>query len=140
MDEKLISSISSLFDGMELFINTKTVVGEPIKIDDTIILPLVDVTCGMAAGGFEKNAQYSGGGGMNAKMSPAAILIIQNGRSRLVNVRNQDALSKIIDLVPEFVNKFKSNKDIDEEAVKRAKAAVKYEFDKAGLESGETES
>lgn len=127
--EKLLAAIDSLFSGMNLFINTKTVVGEPIRVDDTIVLPLVDVSCGMGAGGFEENAKYNGGGGMSAKMSPAALLIIQNGTSRLVNVRNQDVFSKIIDLIPEIMNKFKANKEINETAVKNAREAVSKEFD-----------
>ena len=33
-----------------------------MKIGDAIILPLVDVTCGMAAGSFADNAKQNGGG------------------------------------------------------------------------------
>ncbi len=38
------------FQGMDEFVTTKTVVGEPVTVGDAIILPLVDVTCGMAGG------------------------------------------------------------------------------------------
>lgn len=41
------STVESLFKGMDSFVATKTVVGDAVKVDDTIILPLVDVTCGM---------------------------------------------------------------------------------------------
>ena len=33
--------------------------------------------CGMAAGSFAQSAKTNGGGGMSAKMSPSAILVIQ---------------------------------------------------------------
>lgn len=46
------STVSSLFQGMDKFLTTKTVVGEPTKIGDTIILPLVDVSFGVGAGAF----------------------------------------------------------------------------------------
>ncbi len=108
-------TIESLFKGMDQFVTTKTVVGEAVKVGDTIILPLIDVTCGMAAGAFNRDAKQSGGGGMNAKMSPSAILIIQNGVTKLVNIKNQDAVTKILDMVPDFVNKFMSGKSFDEE-------------------------
>jgi hypothetical protein len=46
------STIESLFKGMDQFVTTKTVVGEPVQVGETIIIPLIDVTCGMAAGAF----------------------------------------------------------------------------------------
>ena len=74
------STVEALFKGMEHFVTTKTVVGEAVKVDEnTIIIPLVDVTCGMAAGSFAQSAKTNGGGGMSAKMSPSAVLILQNG-------------------------------------------------------------
>ena len=114
-ENHLSETIESLFKGMDDFLTTKTVVGEAVKVGDTIILPLIDVTCGMAAGAFNRGAKQSGGGGMNAKMSPSAILIIQNGVTKLVNIKNQDAMTKILDMVPDFVNKFMSGKGFDQE-------------------------
>ena len=49
-DNQFASTIGALFQGMDEFVTTKTVVGEPVTVGDAIILPLVDVTCGMAAG------------------------------------------------------------------------------------------
>ena len=37
------STIESLFKGMDQFVTTKTVVGEPVQTGDTIIIPLIDV-------------------------------------------------------------------------------------------------
>lgn len=104
------STVEALFKGMDHFVTTKTVVGDAVKIDDAIILPLVDVTCGMAAGSFAENAKNKGGGGMSAKMSPSAILVIQNGSTRLVNIKNQNTVNKMLDMVPDIVNKFTSGK------------------------------
>lgn len=101
-------TIQSLFHGMDQVISTKTVVGEPQVIGDTIILPLVDVSFGMGAGVFDKEKGSSGGGGIGGKISPSAILIIHKGETRLVNVRNQDAITKVLDMVPEAVNKVTS--------------------------------
>ena len=42
--------VESLLKGMDMVLSTKTVVGEVTKVDDTIILPLVDVTFGVGAG------------------------------------------------------------------------------------------
>ena len=111
-DNQFSSTVEALFKGMDNFVTTKTVVGEAVKIDDTIILPLVDVTCAMAAGAFSQPSKNNGAGGMSAKMSPSAILVIQNGVTKLVNIKHQDAVTKIIDMVPDFVNRFVGGKDV----------------------------
>lgn len=130
-DNQFSSTVDALFKGMDNFVTTKTVVGEAVKVgDDTIILPLVDVTCGMAAGAFNQSAKNNGAGGMSAKISPSAILVIQNGVTKLVNIKHQDAVTKIIDMVPDFVNRFTSGKGsgISEEAMKKAEdMAAVYE-------------
>lgn len=114
------STVDALFKGMDNFITTKTVVGEPVKIDaNTTIIPLVDVSCGMAAGSFAQSAKTNGGGGLSAKMSPSAILVIQNGMTKLVNIKHQDAMTKIIDMVPDFMNRF-IGKDVSADAAAKA--------------------
>ncbi|MEY8337220.1 GerW family sporulation protein [Lachnospiraceae bacterium 62-35] len=123
-DNHFDSTVQALFQGMDHFVTTKTVVGDAVKVDDAIILPFVDVSCGMAAGSFAENAKKNGGGGMSAKMTPSAVLIIQNGVTKLVNIKNQDAMTKVLDMVPDFVNRFMSGKNqgvVSEEAVKAAK-------------------
>ena len=116
------STVESLFKGMDSFISSKTVVGDAIHIGDTIILPLVDVSFGVGAGAFAKSGSNNAGGGMGGRIQPSAVLVIQNGSTRLVNVKNQDSVTKILDMVPEFVDKFtkKDGDHISEEAKKEA--------------------
>ena len=95
---------------MDSFITTKTVVGDAITVGDTIILPLVDVTFGVGAGAFAGEKKNNGGGGMGGKISPSAVLVISNGVTKLVNIKNQDGLTKILDMVPDFLNKFTDGK------------------------------
>ncbi|MBQ8856686.1 MAG: GerW family sporulation protein [Lachnospiraceae bacterium] len=104
-------TVESLFKGMDSFITTKTVVGDAIHIGDTIILPLVDVSFGVGAGAFSGEKKNNGGGGMGGKITPSSILVIQNGTTKLVNVKNQDGLTKILDMVPDIVNKFTAGKE-----------------------------
>lgn len=99
------STVGTLFNGMDGFLTTKTVVGEPTKIGDTIILPLVDVSFGVAAGAFTDDKKNSGAGGLGGKMSASAVLVIQNGTTKLVNVKNQDSITKILDMVPDLFDK-----------------------------------
>lgn len=107
-DNNFHATVESLFKGMDSFITTKTVVGDAIHIGDTIILPLVDVSFGVAAGAFSQEKKNNGAGGMGGKITPSAVLVIQNGTTKLVNIKNQDGITKILDMVPDFVNKFAS--------------------------------
>lgn len=105
--------VQSMIKGMDGFLSTRTVVGEPVKIDDTIIVPFVDVSFGMGAGNVAKEKQDGGAGGLSGKMSPSAVLIISNGTTRLVSIKNQDSLGKIIDMIPDIVNKAAAKKNIN---------------------------
>lgn len=107
VDNSFSATMGSLFKGMDSFITSKTVVGDAIKVGDTIVLPLIDVSFGVAGGAFtEDGKKNNGGGGMGGKMSPSAVLVIQNGNTKLVNIKNQDGITKILDMVPDLINKF----------------------------------
>lgn len=133
-DNNFNTTVESLFKGMDSFISTKTVVGDAIHIGDTIILPLVDVSFGVAAGAFSQDKKNNGAGGMGGKIMPSAVLVIQNGTTKLVNIKNQDGVTKILDMVPDFVNKFTSKsgaaKDVAESTEDaEAKAAAEKEME-----------
>jgi len=109
--------IQSMMKGMDGFLSSKTVVGEPTKVGDTLIVPFVDVSFGVGAGG--KN-EGSNGGGLTGKMTPSAVLVISNGTTRLINIRNQDNVGKILDMVPDLVNRVAASKEVkisNEEAI-----------------------
>ena len=101
-------TVSSLFKGMDSFISAKTVVGDAVMVKDTIILPLVDVSFGVGAGAFAGDKKNNAGGAMTGKISPSAVLVIQNGSTKLVNIKNQDTVTKILDMVPDVVDKITS--------------------------------
>lgn len=103
--------IESLMKGMNAVIGTKTVVGDATQVGDTIILPLVDVSFGVGAGASASDKKNGGGGGFSAKMSPSAVLLIKNGSTKLVNVKNQDMVTKVLDMIPDVVEKFTTPKE-----------------------------
>lgn len=120
------TTVGSLFQGMDKFLSTKTVVGEPTTIGDTIILPLVDVSFGVAAGAFSGTEKNNGAGGMGGKMTASAVLVIKDGQIRLVNVKNQDTVTKVLDMVPDLIDRFqkKGDKDVVTEEVEAAVSNV----------------
>ena len=41
-------------------------------------------------------------------MSPSAVLVIQNGRAKMISVKSTDTVSKIMDMIPEIMDKIAS--------------------------------
>ena len=100
-------TIATLFKGMDQFITSKTVVGEPIKAGDMTIIPLMDVNFGVGAGaaGGAKGSN-SAGGGLGGKMSPSSIIVIKDGYAQILNATSEkSSLSKVIEMIPEVVDK-----------------------------------
>ena len=118
-DNNFKGTVEALFHGMDGVISSKTVVGEAIQIKDTIILPLVDVSFGIGAGAFTGEKKEKGAGGIGGKMTPCAVLVIQDGKTKLVNIKNQDTITKILDMVPDLADRFttKDEKMSEEEVV-----------------------
>ena len=94
--------IESLMKGMNGVLSTKTVVGEATQVGDTIILPLVDVSFGVGAGASSADKKSGG------------VLVIKNGTTKLVNVKNQDTMTKLLDMIPDLVDKFTKSEEKEE--------------------------
>ena len=112
------SVIKSLLEGTDGMLCAKTVVGG--KKEPGLVLgdKGVDEDSDRYDTGDKKN---KGAGGFSAKMTPSAVLIIKDGNTKVVNIKDQNSLSRLIDLVPEVVDKFvaaKQGRDMmsDEEA------------------------
>ena len=113
--------VKSLMDGAESVLTSKTVVGAPVRIGEQIIIPLSDVAIGCGAGSNGTDHKDAGAGGFSAKMTPTAILIIKNGQTKVVNIKDQTAVTKLVDMIPDVVDKIRNNGMIsDDEAVKAA--------------------
>ena len=124
----LNETVQGLLKGMEGFVTTKSVVGQAITMEDgTVLLPLVDVTFGVGAGAFNKDSQNTEdkkkaekdrvAGGLGGKLSPSAILVIKDGNTRLITVKDTDTLTRIVDMAPEVIKRvtamFKKTDDLN---------------------------
>ena len=112
-------TINGLLSGMKGYISTKTVVGEAITLaDGTVLVPLVDVSFGVGAGAFNKEAKNKAGGGMGGKMTPSAVLLIKDGNTRMVSIKDQDTMSRMFDMLPDVLTRLKKllGKDKDDAA------------------------
>lgn len=108
------STVESLFKGMDSFITSKTVVGDVIKIDEeTVMLPLVDVSFGVGAGAFadSNKKKNNGAGGMGGKITPSSVIVLKNGEAKVMPVKTTDPVTKAMDMVPDFISKFKKYRE-----------------------------
>ena len=112
-------TIQALFKGLESLVQSKTVVGEPIEAGGALIIPLIEISAGLASGALMNSAKNNGAGAMSAKMSPVALLIIEDGKTKLVSVKNQDVFTRLLDLIPEAVDKVRKGA-VTEEVRKQA--------------------
>lgn len=117
-------TMGSLFEGMDSYLSTKTVVSEPIQIGDTTLIPLVNVSFGAAAGAFRGKEKADKAGGIGGKMSPNAVIVIKNNSARVINVSTNTGLEKLIDMIPDFVATIQGKMD-SKEFSKEAKEAAK---------------
>lgn len=102
MGKDFNEAVEVLFHKVDDLVSTKTVVGEAIVVGDLTLLPLIDVSVGAGVGTKES---ANAAGGVGAKITPSAILLIHPNGTQLINVKNQDALTKLIDMAPGVVNK-----------------------------------
>jgi len=110
---KVKDNLQDLFSKLEDYVSTKTVVGEPVHIGDVILIPLVDVSFGMGTammadseeGQDKKGGRDGGGGALGAKMTPSAVVVINGGTVQLVNIKNQESVNKVLDMIPGLLSK-----------------------------------
>lgn len=99
------TAVGSLAKGLSGFVSARTVIGEPVNVNGATIIPLVDVSFGMGAGSFSSDKKDNAGGGVTGKIEPTAVLIIQNGTTRMVDIKNKDTISKILDFAPNVIDR-----------------------------------
>ena len=121
-------------DHIKKLIDVNTIVGDPVTTPDgTTIIPVSKVAFGFGAGGSqfsakptgkkEDEALFGGGSGGGVSISPVAFLIVNSEQIKLLPVKSASTTTdKLIDLVPELINKFNkiANEIIDKRAEKKA--------------------
>ena len=92
-------------------VNAETIIGDPIHIDDTTIIPVSRVTFGFASGGSDvgpspSTQMFGGGRGAGVAVTPVAVLVVSNGNVRTVQlVEKVSAVDNVIASLPELVDK-----------------------------------
>ena len=122
---------------LESMVDVNTIVGDMVTSPDgTVIIPVSKVCFGFAAGGSEFNTNklnkysdntklpFGGGSGAGVNISPIAFLTVKDGQVRLLNVNGTTSVDKLIDLIPDVINK---TDNLIEKAMKKPKHVLKME-------------
>jgi uncharacterized spore protein YtfJ len=117
-------NIDNLMKRLEEFIQSKTVIGEPMQIGEVTLVPLISASFGLGSGGGDGQSNkgekgVGGGSGVAAKINPLAVLVIKGESTELITLKNSQALEKLVDKIPDLVSKVKdisekSNKEEEE--------------------------
>lgn len=124
IESLMVTAMSSL----ESMVDVNTIVGDIVTTSDgTVIIPVSKVCFGFAAGGSEFNTNklnkysetaklpFGGGSGAGVSIAPMAFLVVKDGYTNLLTLNNTTPLDKLIELVPDLMNKINDfiNKSVD---------------------------
>lgn len=170
MNEHPIEGLmTTAMNSIQDMIDVNTIIGEPIETsNNVIIIPISKVSFGFAAGGSEfrgetideyskreneEDIQYrlpfGGGSGAGVSINPIAFLVVQSEGVRLLPVNYSSTVDKLLDYVPEIMEKansivmgiVKETKDKDKNTTKiineTIKEATKLKNDKKAKNQNE---
>lgn len=115
-----MEDIKQLFDKavgeIERMLNTKTVVGEPITIEDNTLIPLVSIGFGFGVGGGQgdepkKGTGHGGATGGGGGVKPIALVIINKDGVRVEPVTT--GVASAMEKVAESLSKAVADKVVD---------------------------
>ncbi len=95
-------------------VDVNTVIGDAVETPDgSVIIPVSRVGFGFAAGGTEFEAHehdegelpFGGGSGAGVSVQPVGFLVVGNNQVRLLPVSNNAIYDRLIDAVPQLMEK-----------------------------------
>lgn len=86
--------------------NTRSVVGQEIKLGEFTCVPVIKVGIGFGSGGGGKSDTIGGGAGGAIGMQPIGFLVSGNGEVRFISTAPSSAVDSVISRVPDMVEKF----------------------------------
>lgn len=133
------SLMMTAMTSLENMIDVNTIIGDMVTtVDGTTIIPVSKVAFGFASGGsefntnklnkFSENAKlpFGGGSGAGVNISPMAFLIVKDGSTKLLTLNCTNSVDKLIELIPDFIEKTSSMLKETVENKKSDKAVKKF--------------
>jgi uncharacterized spore protein YtfJ len=110
MNEELSKGLEMLFEKLQDFLTSRTIIGKEIQVGETTLIPVIELTFGMGSGSGgetdEKKKQGTGEGvGFGAKARPSAVVVIQKDNVQLLPMGKPGSLEKIMEKIPDIMDK-----------------------------------
>lgn len=123
--------MNTAMESIKEMVDVNTIVGDAVQAPDgTVIIPISRVSFGFASGGGEYNQScnskekgdnnadrdegdvknpdkypFAGGSGAGVSINPVAFMVVGNGQIKLLPVNMNSSLDKMLDIVPDLINK-----------------------------------
>ncbi|MBM7854678.1 sporulation protein YtfJ [Desulfohalotomaculum tongense] len=122
--------MKNAMESIKEMVDVNTVVGDPVETPDgSVIIPISRVACGFAAGGGDYQAgeggrgqespppSFGGGSGAGVSVQPMGFLVVGNGQIRLLPVDGNAMYDRLIDMMPNLIDKLQAicNRDKNKE-------------------------
>lgn len=130
--------IKTMLQEFREIVKTETVVGEPLEVGETIIVPVSKISFGFGAGGGTGKKDDGGSGtGGGGSVEPVAFIVISKGKVQLLPLEGDKGMSigELLKYAPEVIKKIKSFKEKRDQK----KEAKKAEGEKEEEEKEEKE-
>ena len=111
------SIMATTLETIKNAIDSNTIIGNPIKADKSVIVPISKVTIGFGIGGGEysknsikckdvDNTNFAGGSGGAITISPVAFVVVEKGETRLISMEdNVNLVDNIMTITPKLIDK-----------------------------------
>ena len=111
--------IKSSVEKVKILMETNTIVGEPIHINEsTVIVPISKASVGFVAGGGEYSDKsnrrvanhfpMTGGSGCGMSVTPIGFIVINGNAVNFVDVENKSLYQTLVNLANKLISKIKS--------------------------------
>jgi sporulation protein YtfJ len=115
--------MKTAMESIQQIVDVNTIIGDPVETHDgSVIIPISRVSCGFAAGGSEftppddkkehgnpggtpNQLPFGGGAGAGVSVQPVGFLVVGNGTIRLLPVDSNVVVDRILDTVPDLLDK-----------------------------------
>ncbi len=112
MNQDIDSHFQLLLDSLKNFIRSETVVGKPIIVGETTVIPVFRVSLGLGAGAGSEQREGSSrhtsqaGSGAGATIVPYGVISITNGETTVLPLA-RNSFEGITQLLPDLMQQIK---------------------------------